>query len=114
MPANIYDIICEQGSTFVRVVTYKDASGNTVDLSAYTARMKVRSSRGADGAVLSLTESQGIDLQANGEIEITIPAAATTKVAAGNYRYDLEIVAPSGLVVRVIEGAFKVSGEVTR
>ena len=114
MPANIYDIICEQGTTFTRVVTYKDAAGNPVNLTSYTARMKVRSSRGASGFYLTLTNSQGITLASNGEIEIVIPATATATVPAGSYKYDLEIVSSSGVVIRVIEGDFKVSGEVTR
>ena len=114
MPANIYDIICEQGTTFTRVVTYKDAAGNPVNLTSYTARMKVRSSRGASGFYLTLTNSQGITLESNGEIEIVIPATATATVPAGSYKYDLEIVSSSGVVIGVIEGDFKVSGEVTR
>jgi hypothetical protein len=115
MPASIYDIICEQGATLVRVVTYKDSAGNPVNLSTYTARMKVRSSRGAPGAQLALTTGgSGIVLQSNGEIEITVPAATTAIIPAGKYRYDLEIMSSSGIVTRVIEGEFTVSGEVTR
>ena len=114
MPANIYDIICEQGTTFTRVVTYKDLDGNVVNLNSYTARMKDRSSRGADGFYVTLSHSQGIALQSNGEIEITIPASATERIPAGMYKYDLEIMSSSGVVTRVIEGDFRVSGEVTR
>lgn len=114
MPANIYDIICEQGSTFTRVVTYTDGSGVPVNLTTYTARMRVRSSRGATGFYLTLANGQGISLQSNGEIEIVIPASTTAKVPSGMYKYDLEIVSSTGIVTRVIEGDFKVSGEVTR
>ena len=114
MPANIYDIICEQGSTFTRVVTYTDASGNIVNLTTYTARMRVRSSKGASGFYLTLANGQGISLQSNGEIEIVIPAASTAKIPSGMYKYDLEIVSSTGIVTRVIEGDFRVSGEVTR
>ena len=114
MPANIYDIICEQGTTFTRVVTYKDAAGNAVNLTSYTARMKVRSSRGAEGFYMTLINTRGITLQSNGEIEIVIPATSTARVPSGSYLYDLEIVSTSGVVTRVIEGEFRVSGEVTR
>jgi hypothetical protein len=114
MPANIYDIICEQGTTFTRVVTYNDADGNPVNLTSYTARMKVRSSRGAEGFYMTLINTRGISLQSNGEIEITIPATSTARVPSGSYRYDLEIVSTSGVVTRVIEGEFRISGEVTR
>jgi hypothetical protein len=115
MPANIYDIICEQGTTLARVVVYKDALGSPINISSYSGRMKVRKTKSSQEAYISLTTpSSGISLQSNGEIEITIPAATTARIPSGNYRYDLEIISPSGVVVRVIEGEFKVSGEITR
>lgn len=115
MPASIYDIICEQGATLVREITYKDSSGVAVNLSTYTARMKVRSSRGAPGVQLSLaTSGAGIVLNSAGEIEITVPAATTAIIPAGKYRYDLEVVSSGGVVSRVVEGEFVVSGEITR
>lgn len=115
MPASIYDIICEQGATLVRVVTYKDSAGNPVNLTTYTARMKVRSSRGAPGAYLTLASGgSGISLASNGEIQITVPATTTAAIPSGKYRYDLEVISPGNIVTRVIEGDFTVSGEVTR
>jgi hypothetical protein len=115
MPASIYDIICEQGATLVREITYKDSSGVVVNLSTYTARMKVRSSRGAPGVQLTLaTSGAGITVNSVGEIEITVPAVTTAIIPAGKYRYDLEVVSSSGVVSRVVEGEFVVSGEVTR
>jgi len=94
MPASIYDIICEQGATLVRVVTYNDSAGSPVNLIA--------------------SGGSGIALASNGEIEITVPAATTAIIPSGKYRYDLEVVSSSGIVTRVIEGDFTVSGEVTR
>ncbi len=77
--------------------------------------MKVRKSRSSVEEYLSLTSGGGgLVLQADGEIEITVPAGTSAKIPAGNYRYDLEIISPAGVVIRVIEGEFKVSGEVTR
>lgn len=115
MPANIYDIICEQGTTFVRVVTYTDANNTPINISSYTGRMKVRKSKSSSDEYLSLASGgSGLVLQANGEIEITIPASTSAKIPSGNYKYDLEIISPTGIVTRVIEGDFKVSGEVTR
>jgi len=115
MPANIYDIIFEQGTTFVRVVTYTDTNNTPINISSYTGRMKVRKSKSSPDEYLSLTTGGGgLLLQANGEIEITIPAATSARIPSGNYKYDLEIVSTSGVAIRVIEGDFKVSGEVTR
>lgn len=115
MPANIYDIICEQGTTFVRVVTYTDANNTPINISSYTGRMKVRKSKSSPEEYLSLTTGGGgLALQANGEIEITVPAATSAMIPSGNYKYDLEIVSTAGVVTRVIEGDFRVSGEITR
>ena len=115
MPASLYQIICEQGATLVRIVVYKDSAGTPVNLTGYSARMKVRTSKGAEGAYLALaTGGQGIVLDAGGEIEITVPAATTSRLPSGRYYYDLEVVSGTGLVNRVVEGEFTVTGEVTR
>jgi hypothetical protein len=115
MPASLYHIICEQGATLVRVVVYKDSAGTPVNLTGYSARMKVRTSRSADGVYLALaTSGQGITVDSVGEIEITVPAVTTARIPSGRYYYDLEVVSSTGVVNRVVEGDFTVTGEVTR
>ena len=115
MPASLYHIICEQGATLVRIVVYKDSAGTPVNLTSYSARMKVRTSKSAEGVYLALaTSGQGIVLNANGEIEITVPATTTSRIPSGKYYYDLEVSSGGGVVSRVVEGEFTVTGEVTR
>jgi hypothetical protein len=43
-----------------------------------------------------------------------ITAAQTSALKAGTYVYDLELEAPNGEVIRLIEGRFVITPEVTR
>ena len=115
-PAGIYNIICDQGATFVRQLTWNDSNGSAVNLSGYTARMDVRSSIDAAGAaVLSLTTTNGRIVLGGtaGTINLTAEATATQVVESGNYVYDLELVSGS-TITRLVQGSFVVRGEVTR
>ena len=115
-PAGIYNIICDQGSTFSRQLTWNDSAGSAVNLTGYTARMDVRTSIDAAGAaVLSLTTTNGRIVLGGtaGTINLTAEATATQVVESGNYVYDLELVSGS-TVTRLVQGSFVVRGEVTR
>jgi hypothetical protein len=117
MSAGIHNIKIEQGATFSQTFTWK-ISGNPVDLTGYTARMKVRDTTRRASAVnemISLTSpSGGIVLGgAAGTIAVTISASATAAVVAGKYAYDLELAAPNATVTRLLKGNFTVLSEVT-
>ena len=90
----------EQGVTFVQNMTWKIDS-NAVNLSGYTARMNVRTSRSgrvpANILVLAITSDDAITLGG----------------AAGTYAYDLELESAGGEVTRLLSGTFTVSPEVT-
>ena len=113
--ANTYNMVVEQGATYTLSITYKDPTGNAIDLTAYTARMMVRSSHAAPSPILTLTTENGaIELgDANGTINLTIDAANTANLPATNSVYDLELDNGSA-VTRLIEGVFQVKPEVTR
>jgi hypothetical protein len=115
-PAGIYNIICDQGATFTRQLTWNDPNGSAVNLTNYTARMDVRTSIDAAGAaVLSLTTTNGRIVLGGtaGTISLSAEATATEAVESGNYVYDLELVSGS-TVTRLVQGSFVVRGEVTR
>lgn len=115
MPAGSYNIVCDQGATFGLNLTYEDASGTPVNLTGYSARMQVRLKTSSPTTILSLTSGNEITLGGSaGTIVIAISAATTATLDAGDYVYDLELVAPSAAVTRLIQGRFRVSGEVTR
>ena len=110
----LYDIVCPQGATFDRTFTYS-VGGTAVNLTGYTAALQVRSGYDAGTALISLsTGGSGIVLGGTaGTIAVTIAASTTAAVDAGSYAYDLELYQGS-TVTRLLQGAFTISGGVTR
>jgi hypothetical protein len=115
MPAGNYDITCDQGATFSRVITWRNSNNTPIDLTNYTARMQVRANYPSTTVVLSLTtENAGIALGgALGTITLAATATATAAITADQYVYDLEMITGSQ-VTRLVEGTFTVTPEVTR
>lgn len=109
-----YNMICPQGATFSKQLTYTIDSV-PVDLDTYTARMQVREKYTSKTAIITLTtENEGIVLGGeNGTIDIYISDESTANFTAKDYVYDLELIS-SGNVYRLIEGKFIVTPEVTR
>ena len=113
MSAGIHNIKVEQGATFSQTFTWK-ISSNPVDLTGYTARLKVRDVNRRPSAVnemISLTSpSGGIVLGgALGTIAVTISASATASVVAGKYVYDLDLLTDPTSVVSVNESTTTVT-----
>jgi hypothetical protein len=109
-----YDIICPQGTTFRKNITYK--IGETpVDITGYSSRMQVRESYSSQDFLISLTSSNGITLGgSDGTIDIFISAEETELLPPGTWVYDLELVSSGSIVDRLIQGNFTVTPEVTR
>lgn len=108
-----YDITIDQGATFTIGVQV-----NGINLTGYTARMKGRPSHPSSTVIFDLaTGGTGIVISYSSPdslITITMTAtqtAAMTAPAVGVY--DLEYVTGS-VVTRIIEGAYKITPEVTR
>ena len=117
----IYNIIADQGETFIRIFTWYDDDGNVVNNSGYTARMKVRKlypatllvPAHADAAVISLTESSGITLGGiDGTITVTIADTVMAATAPGIYNYDLELNI-GGVTTKIAKGIFEIKAEAT-
>jgi hypothetical protein len=124
MLAGIYNITCQQGSTFGRTITYKyldpasppsDPTYLAWNLTGYTARMQVRRTIESNTVLISLTTENGrISLGGpSGIIELNISAADTAAITSSGV-YDLEIISMTGIVSRIIQGNFTLSQEVTR
>lgn len=113
MLAGTYNIVCEQGATFEREITVVNADGSLPDYDSSTARMQVRPTVESSTIIISLTTENGRITLADNKITLSITADDTTLLVQGTYKYDLEIVTGSD-VVRLIQGDFKVSPEVTR
>jgi hypothetical protein len=109
-----YNMICPQGATFSKRLTWS-IDDEPVDLTGYTARMQAKDKVGStcNPVVNITTENGGISLDDEGNIDLLISASDTASIYAKDYFYDLELVTGS-TVYRVIEGKFIVTPEVTR
>ena len=112
-----YDMTIWQGATFNRVFTWRVGTpAVNVNLAGFTARMQLRATPNSAATVLELTTSNGrITLGgAAGTVTLTLTATETAALPANQYAYDLELVAGTGEVTRLLEGFATVDAEVTR
>ena len=116
MAAGNYDILIEQGATFLFNITYKNSAGTPINLTGYTARMQVRQKYSSPTTLLSFTSAGGNIVLggAAGTIAVTGSADATAGVAPCCGVYDLELISPSGIVTRLVSGVANITPEVTR
>lgn len=126
MAAGNYTFTIEQGATTDFEVVWTDSAGSRVDLSAYSARMQIRSDYGSsgtlyasltstvssDGTGLNLSGSSGNNPMSSGSIGIVISAVSTSAFTFDEARYDIEMVSGS-YVTRLLQGKVKLSKEVT-
>ena len=105
----------EVGANFTRTITWKDNAGSAINITGYTAKMMFRPWQ-SDGTVLiTLTETSGLTLGGSaGTIGISILAAVTGAITVPSGVYDLELISPTGVVTRLLEGSVNFSPAVTR
>jgi hypothetical protein len=116
MAAGNYDILIEQGATFMLDLTWKDTEGTPIDISGCFVRMQIRKTYNSD-AVFSLTNDSDGGIETGGvagTITAEISAEDTRDIDIRRGYYDLEIEFPSGIVTRLIQGGVDVSREVTK
>lgn len=124
MIAGNYNMLCQQGASFARVIALEQprtpteqnpAEYEIYPLANHTARMQVRRTVESTTPLISLTTENGrIAINsAAGLITLSISAADTAALTSSGV-YDLEIISSGGLVSRVIQGTFTLSLEVTR
>ena len=112
--AAVYNGVIDQGADWYINFTYKDPSGNPINLTGYTAALQMRTSPLARTTVLSLTTGAGITITGStGLVAVHATATQTAAIAPGKYSYDLEI-ANGGIVTRLIQGTMEVSANTTR
>ena len=142
MPASRYDIYAEQGTTFKLHLDYKYQGGTGIDLSNFTGEMQVRRSSKDSGILIFFTDNGvtggGITGEFNigggiagvggisfntavdgtdgytGGILFRVDSTTMKNVPSGKHFYDFEMTNTLGEVMRLIEGTFEVSREITR
>jgi len=119
--AGSYRIVCDQGKTFTRTLTYGSTTGGVFtpfDNSGMAARMQVRRTYDTVLPALDLSTTTGEIVLGgtNGNITVTVDAV-TMEDLRGEYVYDLELVdtvATPDVVYGIVRGTFTVRPEVTR
>ena len=115
MTAGRHDLTIEQGATFRRTFTWKDAAGAPINLPGYTAALQVRTGPNSPTPLIGLTTGAGITLGgAAGTIVVVMTDEQTDTLPHGKWRWDLKLTSPGGEDVRLLEGAVAVTAAVTR
>jgi len=110
-----YNTTIDQGADWYLTITYENPNGTAINITNYTAALQIRSLPSDPTTVLSLSTGSGITITgATGTVAVHATAAQTRAIDEGNYYYDLEITAPTGVVTRLVQGQVVVSAEVTR
>jgi len=116
LTAGAYDITCEQGASFVRLIRVLDDEGAPRDLTDYTARMHVRRTKTSSTLLIELTTENDriiIGPPEDGVLQLVLTAEETSDLTDEGV-YDLELIAPDDTVERLMQGKFKLDLEVTR
>lgn len=117
MSAGYHHFIIEQGATFGQTLTLKDSSDTLINLTGYTsAEMDLRETPESSSEVITLTTANNrITLGGSaGTVTLSISAADTANLTAGDGVFDLEIVDGSSRVFRILEGTYTIRRNISR
>ena len=105
------ELLIEQGATFSTTVNVEDTAGAAINLYGYSASSQMRKSFYATSNTIITSTITG---NANGEITLSMTAAATANLTPGRPVFDLLITSPSSVKTRVVEGIIVISPGVTQ
>ena len=112
-PISINPVVDQRTDTVYKLVV-KDAHGEDVDLSGYTAKMELRPYALAKRCYDSLTTENGrLVVEGNG-VTVVFPAGVTAGYKFREAVYDLVIISADGLQYRIAEGDVNIREGVTR
>tara|TARA_B100000768_G_C11207216_1_gene344362 strand:+ start:74 stop:415 length:342 start_codon:yes stop_codon:yes gene_type:complete len=113
MTAAVYNLVIDQGSDFAINLTIKEL-GSAKDLTGYSARAQMRSTRTASSVAASFACTV-LNPVGNGVVKMSLSNSVSSALTPGRYFYDLEIHTTNNAVVRrLIQGEVTLNPEVTR
>jgi len=113
MTAAVYNLVIDQGSDFAIDLLIKEI-GVVKDLTGYSARAQMRSTRTSDTIAGTFTCIVLIPAT-EGKVKMQLANAVSSAMNAGRYYYDLEIHTSGDAVARrLIQGEVTINPEVTR
>ena len=106
--AGYYKIKTKESRTFDQTFTYK-IDGTPVNLTGYSATMKVRPSSRSRQILLTLTAGSGLTLGgAAGTVRVKITGAQNSALGAGVFYYDIELLATNSDEIDFLEGQYEI------
>ena len=105
----------DQGSDFSASLTAKDAAGNTINLTGYNARAKMRYAYNTGQATdFTATINSGVAGAGfvSGLVDLSLTSTQTSGLVVSDQVYDVEVYS-GDYVVRVQQGIVSISPEVT-
>lgn len=113
MAAGKYNILIQQGSDYIQKIIVKESvSQLPVDITGCTIRGQVRVN--IEDASPVATFVTAVTNGPAGEFQISLSNAVTAALDFDTGFYDVELVYPSGVVDRLLQGKAVLSKEVTR
>ena len=103
------DLYADQGSTFIETISVNDASGNTVNLNAYTIKSQFKKSY-----YTTTNYNFEIIIASNNQIVMCLSSEASNALSPGRYVYDVTIIDNCDNAQRVQEGILQISPGVTK
>lgn len=113
MSAGLYKIWCAQGADFELAMTFYNPDGSVQDLSDYSADMRVAKTKGGALVLHPTTDNGQITLRnTKPNFYAHVSHEITAELDPTQYVYDIDLIAPNGMIYRKLEGTFTVDGEV--
>jgi hypothetical protein len=101
-----YNIRPQRRADYPLDITFKDGAGTAINLTGWTVLAQVwdkdRTSKVGDFTVTVASAP-------NGQVNLKLPYTVTANLSASEYRYDVMLVAPSGLREYYLEGIVRPS-----
>lgn len=103
------NLTLDQGADFLVSFNVASANGGYIDLTEYTGASQMRKHYTAANSTAFT-----VALTSDGNINLSLSAAATANIYPGRYLYDIELTDTANIVTRVIEGIVTVTPNMTR
>ena len=112
MPAGKYDFVIEQGTTWTLTLTLTRPNKLPLNLEGYQVKATIKKPL-PDITKLATMTATIQDPPSSGKIVLSIPYTETKKFSFINGVYDVLLKAPTGEIIRILQGNVKLSPEVT-
>ena len=106
------NLVIDQGANYFSTILLTDVDGIALDLTGYTGAAQIRKEYTSSNAAATFTVTITAE---DGQVDLSLTAAQTANLTAGEYLYDCELTqTSSNKVSRIVEGKVTVTPEITR